>query len=559
MTGGLQAPAGNIIRRLGDDDSRLWESVQEDLFLDEGTGRSRVEAFPAHLLVGHQKSESDKVQTPATEDYKVGDEEEATSVHLVALTSSAHLSDYIRETSKCRTFFIRQTHSWGPLLVSSELFSELMVKARVPPRLKSFIVFFGTREREGEIAPPALRFMPLQDADASLEGSHECTYGLRFVERNRRHHMEAGLKTWSLRQCAVSCRYTPTQDGTSWAFITISADMQQRLNVAALAGDFRQDTDPFEVHQLILDSAVSSWRQYLIDLAEETDAQYAQILGTSPNDKGPVSLHQSGRRQDLLMLDEKLLNSMLAITATMDTSSALSSTWESLVRHWHAPSADYLELMRASFDYHQRSLGLLATEITHLRTKLAGVTNLLSSFLDLSSGYSLHRLALESGKENEEMRRLTEQMHKLAEKSTRDAAAVKVLTILTLIYLPITVVSNFFSTSFVSATTSASGSGHISVTGDWWILLAASVPLTVLTIYIWLVWTRMQANPRRQAWWNYVLGIHLWNGEPPDSTFDNEKATVKPGRPAYIGASYAGKIRKESAPHALRRTSSGLC
>jgi hypothetical protein len=552
---------GNVIRRLGDEDSRLWASVQEDLFLDQGDGRSRVEAFPAHLLlppaVGHRESKSDKVQTSAGPEGC--SEEEVTSVHLVALTSSEHLSDYIRDTSKCRTFFIRQTHSWGPLLISSELFSQLMVKARVPPRLKSFILFFGTRERESEIAPPALRFMRLPAAEATLEGSHECTYGVRFVERNRRQNIEAGLRAWSLRQCAVSCRYTPEQDGASWAFITISTDMQQRLNVAALAGDFRHDTDPFEVHQLILDSAISSWRHYLIDLAEETDTQYARILGTSPNDKGPVSLHQSGRRHDLLMLDEKLLNSMLAISATMDTSSALSSSWESLVRHWQAPDADYLGLMRASFDYHQRSLGLLATEITHLRTKLAGITDLLSGFLDLSSGYSLQRLALESGKENEEMRRLTDRMHTLAEKSTQDAAAVKVLTIITLIYLPVTVVSNFFSTSFVSATTSASGAGNITVTGDWWILLAASVPLTVLTIYIWLVWTRMQASPRRQAWWKYVLGIHLWNGEVPASIFDTGDATGKPGHPAYIGTAYSEERRKEGAPHALRRTSSGLC
>ena len=65
----------------------------------------------------------------------------------------------------------------------------------------------------------------------------------------------------------------------------------------------------------------------------------------------------------------------------------------------------------------------------------------LSSLLDLSSGYSLKELAEEARKENSATRKLTE-------KSTKDAAAVKVLTMITLIYLPATVVSVCLSIYF---------------------------------------------------------------------------------------------------------------
>ena len=58
----------------------------------------------------------------------------------------------------------------------------------------------------------------------------------------------------------------------------------------------------------------------------------------------------------------------------------------------------------------------------------------LSSLLDLNNGEALRKLAEEARKENQTMRILTE-------KGTRDATAVKVLTIMTLIYLPATVVS----------------------------------------------------------------------------------------------------------------------
>lgn len=58
----------------------------------------------------------------------------------------------------------------------------------------------------------------------------------------------------------------------------------------------------------------------------------------------------------------------------------------------------------------------------------------LSSLLDLGNGNSLKTLAEEARQENTTMRKLTE-------KSTQDAAAVKVLTMITLVYLPATVVS----------------------------------------------------------------------------------------------------------------------
>ena len=58
----------------------------------------------------------------------------------------------------------------------------------------------------------------------------------------------------------------------------------------------------------------------------------------------------------------------------------------------------------------------------------------LSSLLDLDNGHALKELAEEARKDNTAMRMLTE-------KGTQDAAAVKVLTVITLIYLPASAVS----------------------------------------------------------------------------------------------------------------------
>ena len=132
----------------------------------------------------------------------------------------------------------------------------------------------------------------------------------------------------------------------------------------------------------------------------------------------------------------------------------------------------------------------------------------LSSLLDLGNGYSLKELAEEARKENTAMRKLTE-------RSTKDAAAVKVLTMITLIYLPATVVSvrfsikfkfklmlmtwqNFFSTEFVGQKQRSSGSMEVVVSSNAWLFAAISVPLTLCTVLIWWAWTRFQTIQDRR-------------------------------------------------------------
>jgi hypothetical protein len=202
------------------------------------------------------------------------------------------------------------------------------------------------------------------------------------------------------------------------------------------------------------------------------------------------------QRQSLMILDEKALNALLAVKSTRDTVSLFREFYQSAQMSTSTQTliSDHLY---ALFTENIHELDVLINRLEALRTRLQGIANLVSSFLDLHSSFALQELTKESRKENEEMRRLSEKMHHLTERSAQDAVTVKVLTILTLIYLPTTVVSNFFSTSFVGN----SSNGNITVSSDWWIFAASSVPLTVLTLYIWWVWMRIQAHEIHPWWW----------------------------------------------------------
>jgi hypothetical protein len=86
------------------------------------------------------------------------------------------------------------------------------------------------------------------------------------------------------------------------------------------------------------------------------------------------------------------------------------------------------------------------------------------------------------------------------EKSAKDAAAVKVLTIIGLVYLPTTLVAvcsrvlqdwepadnvqNFFSTQFVQT----NSNGEMQVSRNVWLLAVIAIPLTAVTVAAWWLW-----------------------------------------------------------------------
>jgi Mg2+ and Co2+ transporter CorA len=82
-------------------------------------------------------------------------------------------------------------------------------------------------------------------------------------------------------------------------------------------------------------------------------------------------------------------------------------------------------------------------------------------------------------------------MQTIAEKNRRDSASMRVLTIITMIYLPCTIVSNFYSTQFVNQIEVDGRSTKMGYAQNAWVFFAISVPLTVFTFLVWYSWVHM--------------------------------------------------------------------
>ncbi|KAI4188619.1 MAG: hypothetical protein LQ346_005282 [Caloplaca aetnensis] len=200
-----------------------------------------------------------------------------------------------------------------------------------------------------------------------------------------------------------------------------------------------------------------------------------KVLIASIDDQDPLKLLDIEERQALKDFEDKVLDVLLALDSTTHTIETLTEKYNRLCQDQTFFGE---EVGRGDYDCIAVALQEKGQEIVLTRTKL-------SSLLDLGNGYALKVLAEESRKENAAMRGL-------AEKSTRDAAAVKVLTVIALVYLP---VAGFFSTQFIQWESRDNGTSSLVVTHEAWLLAAIAAPLTLFTLILWWVWTRLQ-TPR---------------------------------------------------------------
>jgi hypothetical protein len=151
------------------------------------------------------------------------------------------------------------------------------------------VIGFGHKNSESEVGPPPLKFRPLCNSNSnSYQGFgrifcmiadlihtlnlSECSYILRYVEFTNR----PGRKDpWSLRQFAIYHRLKPNSQHrcSTWILVGASQRTEIRLDLYTRSIDDLTGANPFELHVIFLDTAIASWRPYLVDLSRKVTNQ----------------------------------------------------------------------------------------------------------------------------------------------------------------------------------------------------------------------------------------------------------------------------------------------
>ncbi|ERF72332.1 hypothetical protein EPUS_06088 [Endocarpon pusillum Z07020] len=420
------------------------------------------------------------------------------------LNNPVEMERHLRDDHQFRAVVIRQKNSHSRLSVSKDLFGCLSSKCGLPAQFQDIIAYFGSRDLEVEVATPRLRFARLKRPRLSASSNgFECMYGLRFVQPNNKGDPQ---RMYSLRQLAVYNKEDVGCNLATWLLVAPPPNVTIAFNEYFEMQNTGASMNAFGVHALLFSFAISSWRPYLVHLAEEVHQHANTVLLAAPAGHGPISLNKCGDMQRLKLLGDAMLDATLTLSTTHDALNRLTASYT----HYVTGTDVQDEVAVDEFEddvYHQllelsREVDWLLQQTDGMRQKLLGISHLVSSFMSLGNGRALEDLGKEAREENSHI-------HNLTKKSTQDAAAVKVLTIMMLVYLPATVVLNFFSTSFVDNTTSAGSSRNLIILANWWIFVAISVPLTVLTFYVWWVFAGLQATGKYPPWWRKIARMKL--------------------------------------------------
>ena len=157
------------------------------------------------------------------------------------------------------------------------------------------------------------------------------------------------------------------------------------------------------------------------------------MLAVTTDEKDSLRAQDIEGRRHLKDIEDELIDVLVVLDSLHDTVDALLDNYTEYVRSSsQLYTGDYDTSSRA-FQAQMKDIDSSRKNVHSLQTKMQGITSFLSNLLALRNHASLRQIAQEERRENAILRRLNE-------KGADDSSAVKVLTIIILIYLPITVV-----------------------------------------------------------------------------------------------------------------------
>ncbi|KAF1940154.1 hypothetical protein EJ02DRAFT_406954 [Clathrospora elynae] len=418
---------------------------------------------------------------------------------------SSNVQNFVRQTkSNFRVFYLRQKHSYSRIQATKELFEQLLDSCNVFPRFNEYIIGFGIKKSDSEVGPPPLKFRPLCTTRSNAYRGFECSYILRYVEFTNR---PGGKKPWSLRQFATYHRYKSSQWSPCSTWILVGASQRTELRLDQYTRSIKDliQANPFELHVIFLDTAIASWRPYLVYLTQLVNYQSDKAIGIMINDDENgdeqfLSI-EAEDYQDLKQIEDEISDLMLCLESTLDTVSTLKEMYGKF--HLHPEDNNSMQDSQYQSIYASDAVVFAleeqAREVSYTRkkaetliSKVQNTRTLISSLLERQSGHNinqqitaLHKLERQGQDENVMMRQL-------AEKSSHDSSSMRILTIITMIYLPCTIVSNFYSTQFVQSKELDSGNTTLEYSTNAWLFFAISIPLTLFTIMIWYMWVNSE-------------------------------------------------------------------
>ncbi|PVH83609.1 hypothetical protein DL98DRAFT_569681 [Cadophora sp. DSE1049] len=202
--------------------------------------------------------------------------------------------------------------------------------------------------------------------------------------------------------------------------------------------------------------------------------------------------------QRLQYLEEKVSGVIMALRSNIEIITQLKEYYMSMIKSDLLPEESRANFKVDLVQFEKRinfNLADLQSQRSRTEALLKNLDNwkaLLSNLMEYqSSSASLASklLAQKAQSSAERMEMMTKSMHDIAKKTKQDAAAVRIITLVTLVYLPGTFISTLMSTDIVKFQSDT----RMFQQGALQLYLALTIPFTVVTFLVWYgmyLWTK---------------------------------------------------------------------
>ncbi|KAF4841954.1 hypothetical protein CGCSCA4_v009097 [Colletotrichum siamense] len=272
----------------------------------------------------------------------------------------------------------------------------------------------------------------------------------------RKYQMCYNLKTaapkqdnnWKIRQAAVHHQFDVGKGTQLWIVADPHAEIKERVgelyrdnhayptSFSTMEQGFKSSMD---VHFIYAQWATTNWRWNLRFLEENADQ--LTLVTSMVNEESQMQALDPGSLGGVQRWEEKVNSTLMAMESNVKIMKLIQKFYKDLVKDEHFPQRERRACQSAVKDFVFQLEELICE--TQMQVSRAQVLlKILSDRKTILIQHLQARTALISSK-------LTAVMYKQAERSAMEAIAVRIVTIVTLIYLPATFSSTFFSTDVV--------------------------------------------------------------------------------------------------------------
>ncbi|OCK89415.1 uncharacterized protein K441DRAFT_644795 [Cenococcum geophilum 1.58] len=396
---------------------------------------------------------------------------------------------------KCRFIFLWAAHSRASLKITRRMLVRILSYHQVMPGYLDFISVFGAQNLPRDLRFSGFREQTLLSNSARRQSvpalgrsgrQFQLCYNLKTVSCLS-PSTPTKNKEWSIRQAAFHHQFDVDEGTTLW--IVTKGNLEIKKRIQDMTGkDGRPEDKSFgtpaecfksslAVHLLNSHWSTEDWRWYVQWLEDVVDNE-THIAVWGPRGMGE---HRREYRPDDLQAvqdyEDKTNEVVMVLEANMDVLISLRKFYENLLKNKN------FDLKEAC----EEDILQFATQVNNMiydsRMQIARA-KLLVQIIDDRKNLILQHLQSQA---TESMEDLTRKMHNIGIMAQKEAVAMRIITVVTLIFLPATFVSTFFSTDVVKYQNQNSRTGSFSkIAMVRW--LEVALPLTVVTLSVGYIW-----------------------------------------------------------------------